>query len=234
MWSRALRRRPVPGVRLHRTVRFARKYNGHSLNQHGVPHTTYFQQPAQADRPPRRTLSTVLLATGFFLLGSITGAVLSPWIVDIEVLEDDESGLLSMQALKTSMDALPPHEYKEALNAIKRDRNARHLDYVDLKTAQRNLEFNKGGAICVNALEHCCTLPSNVPCEDASTSGGYTFFSERSKNWDFWCIFDGHAGPRTAQLLTDHLPGILGEKLYTTGCMTKGTSDKYNQDLRHC
>jgi pyruvate dehydrogenase phosphatase len=207
MWSQALRR-PL-GARLHRTVRFARRYNG----QNPIPHTTYFQPPPQPSRPPGRILRSALLAISSFGLGIFTAT----WLIDYaeDAIEDDEASEIA-ENFGVSGD-----ELGLAMEAYMQSRSAGAVPFVDLKYAQLVLERQRGFSVGIGCVGHHCSLPSNLPCEDTSISGGYTFFDDSAKNWSFYCIFDGHAGPRTANVLPDLLPGMLGTKLYTQGCMSR-------------
>lgn len=60
-----------------------------------------------------------------------------------------------------------------------------------------------------------------MPCEDACTTGLYTMFNDPNKDWAEWAIFDGHAGPRTANFLKDDCPPVVGQALWDAKCMDK-------------
>ncbi len=60
-----------------------------------------------------------------------------------------------------------------------------------------------------------------MPCEDTERSGIYTFQDDPAKDWTEWTICDGHAGPRTAQILTEFLPLIVGDHLARANCLDR-------------
>jgi pyruvate dehydrogenase phosphatase len=119
------------------------------------------------------------------------------------------------------MGALSPQETQFAMEAQVQDRLARLVPGVDMKLAQSMLERQKGWSASTTFVGHYCTVPSNIPCEDTRLSGEMNLFTEREKNWSFFCIFDGHAGPRTAHVLTELMPNVIGERLFNSGCMSR-------------
>lgn len=211
MWSRVLRR--PSGLSLHRTVRFARKYNG---QQNQDPHKTYFQdfQNYQQSPPkPRfRLLRSTLLATSCFALGIYAATFISIASLDEEDLAVDN--LVSLLFKSEGQEGA-----LKGLMHIQREMEARQIPPLPLEVARSSMGLQAGFGFGVNWASHDCQLPSNMPCEDAFAYGGYSFFEEFDRNWDFFAIFDGHAGPRTANALTELLPGLLGEGLWKQGAM---------------
>lgn len=221
MWSQVLRR-PLAGARLHRTVLFARKYNGQPQKQQDLPHTTYFQRPPQPDRPPRRALRATIIAFGFLTIGIVLGVAISMRFEEREELEGEGPAIADMRALHAHFSSMPPGQMDAILSAALQNENATRVSSLDLKHAQMLLEFDKGRAISAKCVCDHSTLASNMPCEDVMMAGEYSYFSKRAKNWLFFAIFDGHAGPRTAHALHGLLPGNVGDRLYTSGCMGRG------------
>ncbi|KXS94109.1 hypothetical protein AC578_7509 [Pseudocercospora eumusae] len=74
-------------------------------------------------------------------------------------------------------------------------------------------------AIAKEAVGHTCQMPSNMPCEDTWSAGTYTLFNDPKRDWCEWAIFDGHAGPRTAQMLKQVIPDVVGKDLWNANCM---------------
>ena len=162
------------------------------------------------------------MATGFFGLGTITGIVLSPWVVEIEEFDEEGDDLRNNAALKVYLESIPPDEIAPALYASMYNNAINTVPALDLKAAQVLLETYSGRAVGVKTIAHSCCLPSNFPCEDVRVAGEYNYFGEREKNWIFFYIFDGHAGPRTAHVLPDFLPSLVGDRLWKSGCMGRG------------
>ncbi|EME46298.1 hypothetical protein DOTSEDRAFT_125535 [Dothistroma septosporum NZE10] len=92
---------------------------------------------------------------------------------------------------------------------------------MTVEAATELLETRSGYAITPTTVAHTSQLPSNMPCEDTWSCGAYTFNGDRTKDWDEWGIFDGHAGSRTAQLLKHFLPSIVGGELWDSKCMDR-------------
>ena len=105
--------------------------------------------------------------------------------------------------------------------AAAQDTAARQVPVMDLERAQEMLELRSGYSITVSAVGHTCQLPSNLPCEDTEHTGVFTLFKDPQKDWATWSIFDGHAGPRTSQILKEYLPVIVGGKLWESKCMER-------------
>ena len=188
------------GFRQCRQKYSARTYNAHAQG----PPVTYFQPPPQPPKRFRRVFTTILWSTTCFVLGAFA----SSWLVDQYAVDADEDG----ERVKV---------IQEALDAGMLHVNAHHCPPMTLELAKQLLETRSGYAIAPKAVGHVCHLPSNSPCEDHWTSGTYTFFNDSKRDWSEWAIFDGHAGPRTAQLLEDYLPSIVGEELWKGHCMTQ-------------
>ncbi|KAK5174918.1 uncharacterized protein LTR77_000054 [Saxophila tyrrhenica] len=198
MWSRALR--PIR-TSVHRTVLFSRRYNG----QPG-PHTTYFQPPPQ--KPPRRIFRAVFFGTTCF----VAGAIGSAWALDPEELE--------AMGLVTEGGAMED-DLVMAMQAGARDLAAKNVPIHDLARAQAVLESGSGYSITPYAVGHHCQLPSNMPCEDVMSSGVYHLFQDPKRDWCNWSILDGHAGPKTAHMLQDNLPIVVGMELWNAKCMDR-------------
>ncbi|KAK5125974.1 hypothetical protein LTR85_011329 [Meristemomyces frigidus] len=92
---------------------------------------------------------------------------------------------------------------------------------MDLMRAQEMLESRSGYSVTLNAVAHTCQHPSNLPCEDTWSSGAFTLLNDPAKDWCEWAIFDGHAGPRTAELLKQVLPGAVGEAMWQAKCFER-------------
>ena len=203
MWAKTLR--PLRS-RVHRTVRFSRGYNG----QHQGPHTTYFQPPP---KPPRRIFRSILLGTTFFGLGAYAHS----WLIDepffgIDILP----GFTTEEGEQVEGD-----ELVIAMAAAAQDTAARQVPVMDLPRAQEFLELRAGFSVTPKAVSHTCQLPSNLPCEDTTHAGVYNLFKDAAKDWATWSIFDGHAGPRTAQVLKEFLPVNVGGHLWEMNLMDR-------------
>lgn len=211
--QRGLRR---SGTSLHRTVRFSRKYNG---APNAIPHTTYFQQPQEPPKPPRRIWRSILFGTTCIGLGAYAHS----WLYDlpflglgIEVM--DEGQLTPELAL-----------LEESMATAVQDAAARGVPPMDLDRCQEMLEARSGYSVTQKAVAHTAQLPSNLPCEDTWSSGAFTFFNDPAKDWCEWAIFDGHAGPRTSQILKELLPSVVGETLWGEKCLER----PYTPNDRH-
>ena len=202
MWAqRSLR--PLRS-QLHRTVRFSRKYNG---NQYQGPHTTYFQQPPEPPKARRSYFRSILISCTFIALGAFGHA----YLFDVSDL-----GLIVSEDVADAGEDL-----SVAMAAAAQDTAARQVPMMDMTTAQEFLELRATHSVTAKAVAHSCQLPSNLPCEDAVHSGVYELFHDALKDWAVWSVFDGHAGPRTAQLLKEFLPVIVGGKLYEDKCLDR-------------
>lgn len=60
-----------------------------------------------------------------------------------------------------------------------------------------------------------------MPCEDSWSAGSFTLDKDPKKHWSEWAIYDGHAGPRTAELLKQLAPSFVGERLWEARCMQR-------------
>ena len=204
MWLRSVR---PTRLALHRTVRFSRRgYNGQPYGQH----TTYFQQPPEPARPPRRVLRSILLGTTCLGLGAYAHSWLygAPFfgleIDDEETMPEDMSDKLLMAMMTAASDS-----------------EARQVPKMDLQRATDALGMRANYSISAKAVGHACQLPSNLPCEDADMTGVYNIQGDPSKDWAIWSIFDGHAGPRTAQALKETLTFIVGDQLASADCFDR-------------
>ena len=108
-----------------------------------------------------------------------------------------------------------------AMAAAAQDSAARGTPPMDLERAQEYLELRAGYSVTAKAVGHTCQLPSNLPCEDTEHAGVFTLFNDIQKDWCTWSIFDGHAGPRTSQVLKEFLPVFVGAKLWEGKCMDR-------------
>ncbi|KAI7501581.1 hypothetical protein KC367_g2783 [Hortaea werneckii] len=195
---------------LHRTTRFSRKYNGTS-NAGG--HTTYFQSPPQPPKPPRRILRKLFFGSTCIGLGMYAHSWMSGLSMlgpGIEILDVGEEGLPA--ELETLEDAM-----STAVQAAA----AVNVPPMDLARAQEVLETKSGYSVTPTAVGHTSQLPSNLPCEDTWSTGAFNYFDNEKKDWSEWAIFDGHAGPRTAQLLRQFLPIAVGEALWQARCLDR-------------
>lgn len=191
--SRGARSRP------QRTNLFSRSYNG--ANQ-GAP-KTYFQPPQQPPKQSRRILWRLAKGTALFALGFYGHAYLQAAVVTMGMHKDD----------------LPVLE--EALVAGAAEAQARTVHALTHEMATDILQSRAGFSITPDAVSHTCQSASNIPCEDTWSSGTFTYFNDPTRDWSEWAIFDGHAGPRTSHALKEYLPGIVGEKLYESGSMSR-------------
>ncbi|KAI7126791.1 hypothetical protein KC324_g17495, partial [Hortaea werneckii] len=128
----------------------------------------------------------------------------------IEILDVGEGGLPA--ELETLEDAM-----STAIQAAA----AVNVPPMDLARAQEILESKSGYSVTPTAVGHTSQLPSNLPCEDTWSSGAFNYFDNEKKDWSEWAIFDGHAGPRTAQLLKQFLPIAVGEALWQARCLDR-------------
>ncbi|KAK5133552.1 hypothetical protein LTR08_007591 [Meristemomyces frigidus] len=191
MWSRGLRCGRVPSVR---ALRSSRTFNGQATESH----TTYFQQPPP-QKPSGGVLRAILLGTGCIGLGAYAHANFG-----IEVLEDEGPEMA---------DALVPAIYAAL---------AKRVPPMDLAGAQELLQQTRANYSTTPTLvSHTSSLASNLPCEDTWSSGSFTYFNDETKDWCEWAIFDGHAGPRTSELLKSHLPVGIAKALEAANCFER-------------
>lgn len=115
--------------------------------------------------------------------------------------------------------ALPVGE--ELLSAVVGELAAKTVVPQTVESATAVLQSRAGYSVTPTAVGHTCQSASNIPCEDTWSSGTYTYASDPAKDWSEWAIFDGHAGPRTSQLLKEILPSVVGDKLYEAGCINR-------------
>jgi pyruvate dehydrogenase phosphatase len=116
-------------------------------------------------------------------------------------------------------DDLPVIE--EALVAGAADAQAKTVHALTHELATEILQSRAGFSVTPDAVSHTCQSASNIPCEDTWSSGTFTYFNDPTRDWSEWAIFDGHAGPRTSHALKEYLPGIVGEKLFESGSMSR-------------
>jgi pyruvate dehydrogenase phosphatase len=197
MWARGANT-AFRGARLRpqRTTLFSRSYNG--ANQ-GAP-KTYFQEPPKRSR---RVLKSLAKGTGIFLVGFYTHSYLHNAFHPPGMHEED----------------LPVIE--EALVAGAADAQAKTVHALTHELATEILQSRAGFSVTPDAVSHTCQSASNIPCEDTWSSGTFTYFNDSTRDWSEWAIFDGHAGPRTSHALKEYLPGIVGEKLFDSGSMSR-------------
>ncbi|KAF7191041.1 [Pyruvate dehydrogenase [acetyl-transferring]]-phosphatase 1, mitochondrial, partial [Pseudocercospora fuligena] len=195
MWARALRvcrRRPATTQSCRNVLlRRNQTYQG--------PHTTYFQQPPEAPKPKRRILRTVLWSTTCFGLGAYGYHWLMGEPLDLLGALAGEAGEVMEEVVATA-----------ALDAI-----AKEVPPITMEEADELLRARSG----YSAVGHTCQMPSNMPCEDTWSAGAYTLFNDPKRDWCEWAIFDGHAGPRTAQMLKQVIPNVVGQDLWDAKCM---------------
>lgn len=117
------------------------------------------------------------------------------------------------------MEMAEGEELAKAMAAAAQDTAARNVPIMDLERAQEFLTLRAAFSVTPKAVGHSCQLPSNLPCEDVEHSGVFTMFNDPLKDWATWSVFDGHAGSRTAQLLKEYLPVMVGGKLWEANCM---------------
>ncbi|KAM0718646.1 hypothetical protein Q7P37_005717 [Cladosporium fusiforme] len=194
--SRSSRLRPG------RTPHFTRSYNG--TNQ--GPPKTYFQAPQQPPKPPRRIFRTLLLGTTVFVFGFYSHAYLQAKAVSLGLQLPGEEDLPVLE---------------EALVAGAAEAQAKTVHALTTEMATDILQSRAGFSVTPTAVSHTCQHASNIPCEDTWSSGTFTYFNDPSKDWSEWAIFDGHAGPRTSHALKEYLPGLIGEKLFDSGSMSR-------------
>ncbi|GIZ42137.1 hypothetical protein CKM354_000541600 [Cercospora kikuchii] len=202
MLSRTLRAGQRQAPLAHRTTRFSRRFNGNA--QQGG-HTTYFQQPVQPPRKWPRRLGLAFWSAGCFLAGTYSWARLSMGSLD------DLAGMIG--------DAGEVMEDVVAIAAL--EAIARETPPISLEEADELLKSRSSFSVTAKAVAHTCQSPANMPCEDTGSSGAFTLFNDKMRDWNEWAIFDGHAGPRTAQVLKQVLPSIVGERLWDANCMTR-------------
>ncbi|TKA34199.1 hypothetical protein B0A50_00179 [Salinomyces thailandicus] len=90
---------------------------------------------------------------------------------------------------------------------------AANVPAMTLELAQELLNSRASLSVSPTVLGHTAQLPSNLPCEDAVSSSFVPILSDRERDWSQWSIYDGHDGPRTAQMLHDMLPFLVGSFL---------------------
>jgi pyruvate dehydrogenase phosphatase len=110
---------------------------------------------------------------------------------------------------------------EEALVAGAAEAQAKTVHALTHEMATDILQSRAGFSVTPNAVSHTCQSASNIPCEDTWSSGTFTYFNDPTRDWSEWAIFDGHAGPRTSHALKEYLPGLIGEKLFESGSMTR-------------
>lgn len=106
-----------------------------------------------------------------------------------------------------SRDALPQ---KVATDTVDR---ARVTPAVGMALADEILGERSGATDAPNAVTHTCQLPANLPCEDVFYAAVFRDRRHMHKGWGTWAIFDGHAGPWTAEVLSGLLPLFLAPRL---------------------
>ncbi|KAF2095067.1 protein serine/threonine phosphatase 2C [Rhizodiscina lignyota] len=89
------------------------------------------------------------------------------------------------------------------------------------KLAQELLRSKSGYSISENSISHTCQLACNLPCEDTFFTSQLPVLQDKSKDWCLWAVFDGHAGPRTAQFLAEFMPFLLVATLLQTNCIER-------------
>lgn len=87
--------------------------------------------------------------------------------------------------------------------------------------AQQMLEAKSGYSVTLQTVAHTCQNASNLPCEDTWSGGAFARFKDPTKDWCEWSIFDGHAGPRTAELLKELLPRTVGGAMEEAKCFAR-------------
>lgn len=110
---------------------------------------------------------------------------------------------------------------EEAVRGLAQLAAVKRVPSLSVEAATEFLEAGSGFSVTPKAVGHTTQLGSNVPCEDVWSSGAFTFFEDKTKDWVEWAIFDGHAGPRTAEFLKEHLPSVVGQMLWETKCMDR-------------
>lgn len=123
----------------------------------------------------------------------MTGFVLPDLIFD----EDDPEGLAPLNAATADDMAMRDHNLVANNNTL-----ARLVPPMDMETAEHHLGMHGIVSVSSTWSTHRCQLPSNMPCEDVMDLDGLSNVDDRARAFSYWTIFDGHAGPATAQLLT--------------------------------
>lgn len=144
----------------------------------------------------------MLLGTSFF----VTGFYVHAYLAEAFLIED-------------AMQAIPADE--EMLSAVVGELSAKTVVPQTVESATAVLQARAGFSVTPTAVGHTCQSASNLPCEDTWSSGTYTYDNDPKKDWSEWAIFDGHAGPRTSQLLKEILPGLVGDKLFEASCINR-------------
>ena len=125
-------------------------------------------------------------------------------------------GLEVMDEMPAEMETL-----EDAMGTAVQCAAATSVPPMDLARAQEMLGTKSGFSVTPTAVGHTCQLASNLPCEDTWSSGQFNFFGDPNKDWCEWAVFDGHAGPRTAELLKQILPSAVGQALWDAGCLNR-------------
>jgi pyruvate dehydrogenase phosphatase len=146
------------------------------------------------------------LGTTFFVFGFYGHAYLQAKAVSLGMRLDSEEDLPVLE---------------EAMVAGAAEAQAKTVHALTHEMATDILQSRAGFSVTPDAVSHTCQSASNIPCEDTWSSGTFTYFNDPARDWSEWAIFDGHAGPRTSQALKDYLPGLIGEKLFESGSMTR-------------
>lgn len=147
-----------------------------------------------------------MLGTTFFVFGFYGHAYLQAKAVSLGMQLGSEEDLPVLE---------------EALVAGAAEAQAKTVHALTHEMATDILQSRAGFSVTPNAVSHTCQSASNIPCEDTWSSGTYTYFNDPTRDWSEWAIFDGHAGPRTSHALKEYLPGLVGEKLFDSGSMTR-------------
>lgn len=100
--------------------------------------------------------------------------------------------------------------YKVTTDTVDR---ARVTPAVGMALADEILGERSGATDAPNAVTHTCQLPANLPCEDVFYAAVFRDRRHMHKGWGTWAIFDGHAGPWTAEVLSGLLPLFLAPRL---------------------
>ncbi len=112
-------------------------------------------------------------------------------------------------------------QFSDALRVSAQDTTARLVPIMDLQRAQDMLEMGAGYSLTKTAVGHNAQLASNMPCEDVMSSGIYGMFQDPMRDWSNWTILDGHAGPKTAEVLRESLPLYVGGDLWDAKSMDR-------------
>jgi pyruvate dehydrogenase phosphatase len=140
--------------------------------------------------------------------------------------------LKSIDLVASLNDPLEAELHNEGIVAATQDSLARNAPPLDYDRATEVLKVRSGFSVTPKAVSHFTQAPSNLPCEDTMGSGTYNFLGDPAKDWSEWGIYDGHAGPRTAQLLKDSLPIILGTALDQAKCMVKPVEEEVVRTIK--